>query len=81
MVDKVRKLKIRDNNEITTIKEEKWFLLHFESLGADACIQVDFHDGVQYTYGSEQYCSEWAGDVEYVPGIDMRSPVVIPHTY
>ena len=81
IVGQVRGIEIDDYNEITPKDELKWFYLDFESIGAGTCIFMDFQDGITQTFGDENYCEEWAPDVEYVPGVEMTLPVIITHTY
>ena len=81
MVGRVRGLKIGDEREITVKDETKWFYLDFESIGAGTCVFMDFQDGIKQSFGDEYFCSEWAPDIEYVPGVEMELPVIITHTY
>ena len=81
MVGQVRGMKIDDYREITAMDELKWFYIDFESIGAGTCIHMDFQDGVEIAFGDEHFCSEWAPDTEYLPGIAMELPVIVTHTY
>ena len=81
MVGQVRGLTIDDREEITSVRELKFFFLEFESLGAGTCIFIDFKDGVQNTFGDASYCAEWMPAIEYVPGTEMLLPIQITHTY
>jgi len=53
----------------------------FESLGAHTCLHMDYADGVEYVYGSREYCSEWMPDVDFVEDTVMEIPIEIPYKY
>lgn len=59
----------------------KFFVLTFQSVGAGACVMVDYKDGNIITYGDAYYCSVWKPSVKYEPGLDITNPTKLNHTY
>ena len=60
MVGQVRGIKLDDFEIITNIEEIKNFEVTFDSVGAGACLGVDFGDGVQVAYGDQYFCQGWS---------------------
>jgi hypothetical protein len=47
-------LKIDDQQEVTNVGESKWFYVHYDNIGKDPCIVVDFADGVRQAFGNRK---------------------------
>ena len=60
IVGQVRGIKLDDFEIITNIEETKNFEVTFDSVGAGACLGVDFGDGVQVAYGDQYFCQGWS---------------------
>ena len=70
IVGKVRGITIDDFQIITNKEQKKEFEITFESIGAGACMVVDFKDGAVKSFGDKSYCEEWQPDVKYDPLIE-----------
>ncbi len=79
--DAILGLRIDDNQEVTNVGETKWFYVHYDVLGPDSCLVVDYDDGVMEAFGDREFCREWQPRIKFIDNMDISSPVVITHEY
>ena len=81
LVRQLADLSVSGGSGVSTKEELKEFSLSFRSVGAGACVFIDFNDGTRATYGDAYYCRVWKPSEKHVPGVTVEQFMTITHKY